>query len=162
MKRVLLIGIGPGDPRQITYEAVDALRRATVFFVLDKGDDKDELVQLRRNILARYVPQGGYRLVQLSDPRRDGQAQDYLGAVQDWHRQRAALYGQWLQDELGPDDVGAFLLWGEPGLYDSTLRVLDLVRQQGMALMLEVIPGISSVQALAARHQIPSIVSASL
>lgn len=155
MKRVLLIGIGPGDPRQITYEAVDALRRATVFFVLDKGDDKYELVQLRRNILARYVPQGGYRLVQLSDPRRDGQAQDYLGAVQDWHRQRAALYGQWLQDELGPDDVGAFLLWGEPGLYDSTLRVLDLVRQQGMALMLEVIPGISSVQALAARHQIP-------
>lgn len=155
MKRVLLIGIGPGDPRQITYEAVEALRRATVFFVLDKGQDKDELVQLRRDILARYVPQGSYRLVQVTDPQRDGQAPDYLGAVQGWHRQRAALYGQLLEDQLGADDIGAFLLWGEPGLYDSTLRILDLVRQQGLALTLEVIPGISSVQALAARHQIP-------
>ena len=155
MKRVLLIGIGPGDPRQITYEAVEALRRATVFFVLDKGQDKDQLVQLRKDILARYVPQGGYRLVQVTDPQREGQAPDYLAAVQGWHRQRAALYGQLLEDELGADDIGAFLLWGEPGLYDSTLRILDLVRQQGLALALEVIPGISSVQALAARHQIP-------
>jgi len=155
MKRLLLIGIGPGDPRQITYEAVEALRRATVFFILGKGTDKDELVHLRKRILERYVPQGGYRLVQVADPQRDGQAPDYLGAVQAWHGQRAVLYGRLLESELGAGDVGAFLLWGEPGLYDSTLRILDRVREQGMALALEVIPGISSVQALAARHQIP-------
>ncbi|MCO7516313.1 precorrin-6A synthase (deacetylating) [Pseudomonas guariconensis] len=155
MKQLLLIGIGPGDPRQVTFEAVDALRRASVFFVLDKGTDKDELVRLRKAILERYRPQGGYRLVQVEDPRRDGQAPDYVGAVQDWHQQRAALYARLLEDELGVEDVGAFLLWGEPGLYDSTLRILDLVRERGVALRLEVIPGISSVQALAARHQIP-------
>lgn len=155
MKHLLLIGIGPGDPRQVTFEAVEALRRATVFFILDKGPDKDELARLRTMILERYVPAGGYRLVQVADPRRDGQAADYVGAVQYWHRQRAALYGRLLEDELGSGDVGAFLLWGEPGLYDSTLRVLDLVRERGLALALEVIPGISSVQALAARHQVP-------
>ncbi|MEX5342498.1 precorrin-6A synthase (deacetylating) [Pseudomonas sp. I2] len=155
MKQLLLIGIGPGDPRQVTFEAVDALRRASVFFVLDKGTDKDELVRLRKAILERYRPQGGYRLVQVEDPRRDGQAPDYVGAVQDWHQQRAALYARLLEDELGVEDVGAFLLWGEPGLYDSTLRILDLVCERGVALRLEVIPGISSVQALAARHQIP-------
>ncbi|MDF0732021.1 precorrin-6A synthase (deacetylating) [Pseudomonas entomophila] len=155
MKSLLLIGIGPGDPRQVTFEAVDALRRATVFFVLDKGGDKDELVRLRKAVLDRYLPEGGYRLVQVEDPRRDGQAADYVGAVQDWHAQRAALYARLLEDELGAGDVGAFLLWGEPGLYDSTLRILDLVRERGVALRLEVIPGISSVQALAARHQIP-------
>ena len=155
MKQLLLIGIGPGDPRQITFEAVEALRRATVFFVLDKGADKDALLQLRKAILERYLPEGGYRLVQVEDPRRDGQAADYIGAVQDWHTERAALYARLIDDELGADDVGAFLLWGEPGLYDSTLRILDLVRQRGVALTLEVIPGISSVQALAARHQIP-------
>ncbi|MHC6225271.1 precorrin-6A synthase (deacetylating) [Pseudomonas sp. X10] len=155
MKQLLLIGIGPGDPRQVTYEAVDALRRATVFFVLDKGTVKDELVQLRKAILERYVDSARYRLVQVEDPRRDATAADYLGAVQDWHEQRAALYARLLQDELGPGDVGAFLLWGEPSLYDSTLRILDLVRRRGVALQLEVIPGISSVQALAARHQVP-------
>ena len=155
MKHLLLIGIGPGDPRQVTFEAVDALRRATVFFILDKGADKDELARLRKAILERYRPAGGYRLVQVADPKREGQAPDYVGAVQRWHLQRAVLYGRLLEDELGLDDVGAFLLWGEPGLYDSTLRILDLVRERGVALTLEVIPGISSMQALAARHQIP-------
>jgi len=155
MKDLLLIGIGPGDPRQVTYEAVDALRRASVFFVLDKGTEKDELVRLRKAILQRYRPEGGYRLVQVADPSRDGQALDYVGAVQDWHRQRAALYSRLIAHEIGADDVGAFLLWGEPGLYDSTLRMLDWVREGGLALRLQVIPGISSVQALAARHQVP-------
>ena len=155
MKQLLLIGIGPGDPRQVTYEAVEAMRRATVFFVLDKGQEKDELVGLRKAILERYLPDGGYRLVQVADPRRDAQAADYVAAVHDWHVQRAALYARLIEDELGADDVGAFLLWGETGLYDSTLRILELVRQRGLALELQVIPGISSIQALAARHQVP-------
>ncbi|AJG12912.1 precorrin-6A synthase (deacetylating) [Pseudomonas plecoglossicida] len=155
MKDLLLIGIGPGDPRQVTYEAVDALRQASVFFVLDKGGDKDELLRLRKAILQRYRPEGGYRLVQVADPARDGQADDYLGAVQDWHRQRAALYAQLIEQEIGIGETGAFLLWGEPTLYDSTLRILGLVRERGVALRLQVIPGISSVQALAARHQMP-------
>ena len=155
MKDLLLIGIGPGDPRQVTYEAVDALRQASVFFVLDKGGDKDELLHLRKAILQRYRPEGGYRLVQVADPARDGQADDYLRAVQDWHRQRAALYAQLIEQEIGEGETGAFLLWGEPTLYDSTLRILGLVRERGVALRLQVIPGISSVQALAARHQVP-------
>jgi precorrin-6A synthase len=155
MKDLLLIGIGAGDPRQVTYEAVDALRSASVFFVLDKGDDKDELVRLRKAILQRYHPEGGYRLVPVVDPLRDGQADDYLGAVQHWHRQRAALYARLIEEEIGDGETGAFLLWGEPTLYDSTLRILDLVREQGVTLRLQVIPGISSVQALAARHQVP-------
>ena len=116
---------------------------------------RPELVRLRKAILERYRPEGGYRLVQLADPSRDGQAADYVGAVQDWHRQRAALYARMIEDEVAVGETGAFLLWGEPGLYDSTLRILDLVREQGVTLRLQVIPGISSVQALAARHQVP-------
>lgn len=155
MKQVVLIGIGPGDPRQVTYEAVEAMRRASVFFVLEKGQAKDELVQMRKAILQRYLQPGSYRLVQVEDPYRDAKAADYIDAVQDWHQRRAELYARLLQDEVGASEVGAFLLWGEPGLYDSTLRILERVRQQGMSLQLEVIPGISSVQALAARHRIP-------
>lgn len=155
MKQLLLIGIGPGDPRQVTYEAVEAMQRATVFFVLDKGAAKNELLQLRKTILARYVPQGDYRLIQVQDPQRDADAPDYAGAVNAWHQQRAALYARLLEQELAPGDIGAFLLWGEPALYDSTLRILDRVRAGGGALALTVIPGISSVQALAARHQVP-------
>lgn len=152
MKHLLLIGIGPGNPRQITLEAIDGLNRADVFFVLDKGEAKDDLLSLRKTLLERHVTRA-CRVVQVQDPVRDGGAADYVGAVQDWHRQRAALYGRLLHDELADGQCGAFLLWGEPGLYDSTLRILELVEPQ--AFSLEVIPGISSVQALAARHCIP-------
>jgi len=152
MKHLLLIGIGPGNPRQITLEAIDALKRADVFFVLDKHQRDDDMLRLRKELLARWAIRP-HRLVQVDDPQRDGEAADYVGAVQDWHRQRAALYGRLIADELAEGECGAFLLLGEPGLYDSTLRILELVEPQ--AFSLEVIPGISSVQALAARHCIP-------
>ena len=152
MKHLLLIGIGPGNPRQITLEAIDAMNRADVFFVLDKHQSNDDMLQLRKQMLADLVTRP-FRLVQVDDPRRDAGARDYLGAVQDWHQQRAALYGRLLADELGEGECGAFLLWGEPGLYDSTLRILEQV--EGQEFCLEVIPGISSVQALAARHRVP-------
>ena len=152
MKHLLLIGIGPGNPRQITLEAIDAMNRADVFFVLDKHQSNDDMLHLRKQMLADLVSRP-FRLVQVDDPRRDGEASDYLGAVHDWHQQRAALYGRLLADELGEGECGAFLLWGEPGLYDSTLRILEMVH--GQEFCLEVIPGISSVQALAARHRVP-------
>ncbi|MDZ3991024.1 precorrin-6A synthase (deacetylating) [Pseudomonas sp. Teo4] len=155
MHTLLLIGIGAGDPRQITLQAVDALKRANVIFVLEKGAGKDELVQLRKRILERHATAGSYRLVLMDDPERDDQAADYVAGVQSWHEQRAQLYARTLRSALHPGDVGAFLLWGDPTLYDSTLRILDRVRQHGVALTLEVIPGISSVQALAASHKIP-------
>ncbi|WP_462402711.1 precorrin-6A synthase (deacetylating) [Pseudomonas sp. Marseille-QA0332] len=155
MRRILLIGIGPGDPRQVTYEAVEAMTQASVFFLLDKGPARRELVDARKAIVERYVPLGDYRLVQVQDPQRIRHGADYVGQVQAWHRQRARLYGRLLQDELGPADTGAFLLWGEPGLYDSALRVLEQVRALGIDFQLTVVPGISSMQALAARHQVP-------
>lgn len=152
MKHLLLIGIGPGDPRQITLEAIDAMNRVDVFFVLDKGAPKADLLRARAGLLERHVRRP-YRLVQVEDPLRGDEPGDYLGAVQRWHRQRAALYGRLIDSQLAEGQCGGFLLWGEPGLYDSTLRVLDLIENPGLSL--EVIPGISSVQALAARHRIP-------
>lgn len=152
MKHLLLIGIGPGNPRQITLEAIDALNRADVFFVLDKHQRNDDMLHLRKAMLEEHM-QRPFRLVQVDDPQRESDSADYVGAVQDWHRQRALLYGRLLADELGDGECGAFLLWGEPGLYDSTLRILERVDEQDFTL--DVIPGISSVQALAARHRVP-------
>ncbi len=45
-------------------------------------------------------------------------------------------------------------MWGDPAIYDSTLRIIERVRAKGLALDFEVIPGISSVQVLAAKHRI--------
>ena len=46
-------------------------------------------------------------------------------------------------------------MWGDPSLYDSTLRILERIRATGVALDYEVIPGISSVQVLTAQHRVP-------
>lgn len=158
MRTILVVGIGAGDPDQITVQAVRALGRADVFFTLDKGPAAAELVALRREILDQHVGPGTYRLVEAADPRRDRDPADggaYLGAVDDWHARRAALYEAMFLDELDDEGTGAFLVWGDPSLYDSTLRILDQVGARGQVTFdLDVIPGITSVQALAARHRL--------
>lgn len=161
---MLVIGIGAGDPSYVTAQAVDALNRADVFVVLDKGDAKDDLVALRREILDRFVVGDAgtaYRLVERADPERrlradTGPGRDYAADVQAWHDQRIDLYESVLRDEVADGEVVAFLAWGDPSLYDSTTRVLDQVAERGtLDLRLEVIPGISSLHALTARFAIP-------
>ncbi len=156
MKKLLLIGIGAGDPEQITVQAIKALNRASVFFLLDKGEAKDDLLRLRREICERYIETPGYRLVQVQDPLRDGSTPSYREGVEHWHEQRAQLFARLIGEELADGECGAFLLWGDPGLYDSTLRILQRVVDNGCEPFdYEVIPGISSVQSLAARHRVP-------
>lgn len=153
-KRVLVIGIGAGDPDLMTAQAVRALNEADVLFVIDKGDDRDDLAAVRREICHRYVD-GPYRTVIAADPERDLRGPSYRTDVAAWHEQRVDIYERFLRDDLGEGDCGAFLVWGDPALYDSTLRILDQVAARGTtAFTVEVVPGISSVQVLAARFAI--------
>jgi precorrin-6A synthase len=148
-----VIGIGAGDPDYVTAEAVRALNDTQVFFAMDKGEVKSDLVELRRQICQRFIRETGYRFVELADPPRakDG---EYRQAVADWHSARAAVWADAFERELGTDGVGAILAWGDPSLYDSTLRILDAMSQR-VEFDYDVIPGITAIQALTARHRIP-------
>ncbi|WP_055494274.1 precorrin-6A synthase (deacetylating) [Streptomyces sp. TP-A0356] len=156
MRRIHVIGIGAGDPDQLTLQAVKALRSTDVFFILDKGEVKSDLVQLRRDILDAHIPEGAYRLVEARDPERDRSAGGtaYSPAVGDWRSARADIYERLIAEELGEGQSGAFLVWGDPALYDSTLGVLEEVLDRGaVAFSYDVVPGISSVSALVAKHR---------
>jgi precorrin-6A synthase len=156
MRELLVIGMGPGHPDQITVQAVQALNRADVFFRIDKGDAKSGLNAAREQILRRHVTSPGYRVVDIPEAPRDRSPADYQGAVQDWHEARAELIEAAIADELGADGVGAFLVWGDPSLYDSTLRIIDRLLARGVVpFEYTVIPGVTSVQALAAAHRVP-------
>jgi precorrin-6A synthase len=160
MRELLVIGMGPGHPDQITVQAVEALNRADVFFRIDKGDAKSGLNAAREQILDRHVRQPRYRVADIAEPPRDrSESLDktgYEGAVRDWHQARAELIAAAIAAELGPDEVGAFLVWGDPSVYDSMLRIIDLVLATGVVeFEYSVIPGVTSVQALAAAHRIP-------
>jgi precorrin-6A synthase len=154
MRRLFIIGIGAGDPDYLTIQAINALNQVDVFFVVDKGRERDGLVRLRREICERFVDEDTYRTVEIQDPERDRTASAYRSAVDDWRRRRADAYEAALRDELGDDERGAFLVWGDPGLYDSTLAIVEEIEARGtVAFEYEVIPGISSVQALAAKQK---------
>jgi len=154
MRKIFIIGIGAGNPDHVTVQAINALNQVDVFFVMDKGQEKDDLVRLRKDICARHIEDRSYRFVETADPRRDPSV-PYEEAVRAWHEQRAEIYERLIAEELGEDGCGAFLVWGDPSLYDSTLRIIDqLVERRKVAFEHEVIPGISAIQVLAAQHRI--------
>jgi precorrin-6A synthase len=154
MRTLLVIGMGPGHPDQLTIQAVEALRRVDVLFVVDKGEDKAELVEIRKRICARYCGERPPRVVEIEDPVRDSRIANYESRVAEWHSERARRWSAALSRELGDAGCGGFLVWGDPALYDSTLRILESVQACGTTFNYEVIPGVSSVQALAASHRI--------
>ncbi|MEJ7796926.1 MAG: precorrin-6A synthase (deacetylating) [Solirubrobacteraceae bacterium] len=155
MRRVSVIGIGAGDPDDVTVAAIKALNAADVFFVIDKPGPREDLARLRREIIERYVTRTSQRTVGVADPERDRRASAYAEAVEDWRRRRADVWEALIRDELADDETGAFLVWGDPALYDSTIAVLDrIAARRTVAFEFAVIPGISSVAALTARHRI--------
>lgn len=156
MKTLLLIGIGAGHPDHVTRQAVLAMRRVDVFFLLNKdGAGKDALIAARQAVLDRAVPGAAYRTVAATSPERTVDDADYAASIDDWRRARSDLIRGLVVDRLDDGAVGGLLLWGDPCLYDGTLQILHDLIADGLDLAFEVIPGISSVQALAAAHRIP-------
>ena len=154
VRTLLVIGIGMGDPDQLTLQAIRALNAVDVFFVIDKGGATRELVELRSEICARHIT-GDYRIVEIPEVDRARASPQYREAVVDWHEQRAERFEQAMLDELAPDGCGGLLVWGDPSLYDSTIRIVESIGRRGrLDFDFRVIPGISSVQQLAAAHRI--------
>ncbi|MBJ7330956.1 MAG: precorrin-6A synthase (deacetylating) [Solirubrobacteraceae bacterium] len=150
-RTMLVIGIGAGDPDYLTLQAIKAMNRADVVFVVVKTTDKQELVDLRHTILETHM-QREHTLVPIQDPDRDRDPANYKQTVQEWRDERTRRWGAAIDEHLKDGQTGAFLVWGDPALYDSTLDVLADIELGDTSI--EVIPGISSVQALAAGHGI--------
>ncbi|VVM81240.1 hypothetical protein PS684_02089 [Pseudomonas fluorescens] len=156
MKQLLVIGIGAGNPDYITMQAVKALNRVDVFFLMDKGQSKDKLIDLRREICERYIDDPDYRFVEAHSPERERGDVDYTASVDELNRAKQQAFERLINDQLSDDQCGGFLVWGDPALYDSTVRILQTILASGAcAFEFEVIPGITSVQALAAQHKVP-------
>ena len=156
MKKLLVIGIGAGNPDYITMQAVKALNLVDVFFLMDKGQSKDKLIDLRREICERYITDRDYRFVEAHSPERERGDVDYKASVEDLNLAKQQTFERLISEEMTDDQCAGFLVWGDPALYDSTIRILQAILASGRCVFeFEVIPGISSVQALAAQHKVP-------
>lgn len=164
MIELALIGIGTGSPGHLTAAAAAAIGAADLILVPDKGADKADLADLRldlcRSLAAR--PAGGAppttpgaRIEMIALPERDPATPDYIARVIDWHDRIAALWQAAIRAHLdrGGGPRVALLVWGDPSLYDSSLRI---ARRVALALPLRITvhPGITAVQALCAAHAI--------
>ncbi len=153
MRKLLIIGIGAGDPDYVTVQAIKAMNRVDVFFIPEKGEEKADLAEARRALCERHITKD-YRTIAVPMPTRDAAVADYRERVEEWHAKIAASYERLLEAELREGECGGILVWGDPSLYDSTLRIVERIRANGFALDYEVIPGITAPQALAAKHRI--------
>lgn len=155
-RELVLIGIGAGNTDWVSLAAVKAIRELDVLFVVIKEKELDEFVEVRRRIVAEHRERP-LRTVELHDPPRPWRSTpDYRAAVHTWRSQRLRQWGDAVAAELGEGQTGGFLVWGDPSLYESTLAIVkELVEASPAEVAVRVVPGISSVLALAAAHQIP-------
>lgn len=152
--KLSLIGIGCGNPLHLTLEAIAALREADLILLPDKGTEKAALAHLRDEILARHLAGAEIRTARFAMPERKRE-NGYRAGVEDWHD---AIAARWLDAitatgtaEGSPDHV-ALLVWGDPSLYDSSLRI---AARLSPAPEIRVIPGVTSLSMLTAAHAVP-------
>ncbi len=146
---LLLIGIGTGNPEHLTLQAIRALNRADLVLIPRKGADKADLADLRRAICAEVLTNPATQVAEFDMPVRDPVNPSYLSRVSDWHDAIAARWAQAIAAHPGAQTV-ALLVWGDPALYDSTLRIAARLDAR-----VTVIPGLMSPQVLTAAHGIP-------
>jgi precorrin-2/cobalt-factor-2 C20-methyltransferase len=137
--RLYGLGVGPGDPELLTLKALRLLRAVPVvaYPAPEQGDS------FARSIVAAWID-GGQREIALRFPMRPGPppAAIYDGA--------AAM----LAAELDSGDDVALLCQGDPLFYGSFVNVFT--RLVGR-YRIEIVPGVSSVNACAAAAGIPLV-----
>lgn len=153
MRTIYVIGIGAGSPEFLTLQAISGLRHAQAVVALDKGEQKSDLLALRQQIVDTHAP--GTPIYAVMDPERDRNPDNYEEEVRRWHAERAHLLASTIREHTPDDGAVAFLVWGDPSLYDSTLRIIEHMRNlEDLHADVKVIPGITAVQVLTAEHGI--------
>jgi precorrin-6A synthase len=149
MIELSLVGIGSGHPDHMTRAATRALNGADLILLPAKGEEKAQLLDVRAallaDILTHPVPQARFDM-----PIRRPDL-PYLEAVNDWHDQIAGVWVRAIRAHLPQGGRVALLVWGDPSLYDSTLRIVARLTDMSV----RVIPGLTSLQMLTAAHAIP-------
>lgn len=139
------VGVGPGDPELITLKAQRILSQVSVIFVPRK-DAKHE--SYARSIISGLVENSNQRIVDLVFPMQKGTLKPY------WEE---AVEKIWQHLALGKDC--AFVTEGDALLYGTFAYILSIFQERHPEVTVEVIPGISSINAASARALLPLAIS---
>jgi precorrin-2/cobalt-factor-2 C20-methyltransferase len=145
--RLVGVGVGPGDPELVTLKAVRVLRAAEVVFVPVAASG--EVGRAEAVVAAHVDPASVRRLVFSLDPsdtERD----------RSWERSAAAVAGALAG--APPWATAAFATIGDPSVYSTFTYLAQRVSALLPGLEIEVVPGVTAMQDLAARSGIPLVV----
>lgn len=145
MKRLIGVGVGPGDPELVTVKAVRAVREsdAVLVPVLETGGQQ-ELPGRAEATVRHYTTPERVRRVPFALDERGGETQRRTAA---WERAAAAVGAEF---DGGAETV-AFATIGDPNVYSTFTYLARAVRDLVPELRVDTCPGIIAMQDLAAR-----------
>ena len=137
MGTLYAVGVGPGDPDLLTLKAVKALARAgTVFAAASTKNDYSLALSIAAPHMRPDTP-----VVRLGFPMTRDKAE--LEAA--WRANAQAVL-----DELEGGGDAAFLTLGDPMTYSTFLYLWRTMQAVEPQARVEIVPGVSSIQAAAA------------
>ncbi|MCI0557457.1 MAG: precorrin-2 C(20)-methyltransferase [Nitrososphaera sp.] len=135
------VGCGPGDPELLTVRAVNLIRGAQVIFAPTAKEGKPSIAL---SVVEEYID-SSTRTVSLVFPMvkdRDS-LKDY------WKRNAAAI-----ASEVRTGKKVVYLTVGDPALYSTWIYVHRELKNNHSDIEVEIVPGIASIFAIAAKAQI--------
>jgi precorrin-2/cobalt-factor-2 C20-methyltransferase len=142
--KLYVIGIGPGDPELLTLKAVRILKEVPCI-VVPKG--REEGSSLALSIVQQALSLGNKEIVEAYFPMKKT-----MGTAE-----AADLDAKWSETveavlkRLDRGTDAAFITIGDPGIYSTFFYLYDRLLDQRPSLTIEIVPGISSINAAAAR-----------
>lgn len=145
--RLIGVGVGPGDPELVTVKAVRVLREADVVFVPIAGPPISGGSQTTRGELGRaeavvlaYVDEERVRCLEFAP------SDDTALREENWERAGAQIV-----KVIEEGNVAAFATIGDPTIYSTFTYLTATVRSLFPNVKIELVPGITAMQDLAAR-----------
>jgi precorrin-2/cobalt-factor-2 C20-methyltransferase len=143
MKKLIGVGVGPGDPELVTVKAVRVLRESDVVFVPVMAGPAPEAGRAETTIRAHIGPER-IRRVAFALNDRGGLTARRTAAWDTAAREVARAF------EAGATTV-SFGTIGDPNLYSTFSYLAQTVRSTVRDVSVETVPGITAMQDLAAR-----------
>ena len=148
--KIFLIGIGTGNINHLTLEAVKTLNDVDLILIPKKTSDTLDLLNLRQDICKKVIKRKQHNIIEFNLPKRNLKI-EYNMSVSEWHSQVAHIWKETINSFQGEKKNIGLLIWGDPTLYDSSIKIaLTLINK----LDITIISGITSIQALMSAHTI--------